>query len=186
MGTKPRDVTPCEGDVNTEDSVYATDVSCNKGVNDPDLSHSSEQTKPKDSVNHAHGFDSQTGANITGKSDIIQVLEKQGVDADYTDQEWANSVVGEVSPLIDWNNLVNRDISDNEVMDITDSAPRLWEVEQQEGYQITQVKGRLWENFVFWWDTLKASTPVLDWINKGYVLPLITEPPAHIQANQQS
>ena len=150
MGAKPRDVTPCEGDVSSEDSTSATDVSCNKGINDPDLSHSSEQTKPKDSVNHAYGFDSQTGVNITDKSDIKQVLEQQGIDAaDYIDQEWANSVVEEVPSLIDWNNLVNRDISGNEVVDITDSAPRLWEVKQQEGYQITQVKSRLRENFVF-------------------------------------
>ena len=41
---------------------------------------------------------------------------------------------------------MNRDTSGNEVMDFIDSAPRLWEVEQQEGYQITQVKGRLKEN----------------------------------------
>ena len=150
VGVKPRDVTPCEEDVSTEDSVSATEVSCNKGVNNPDLFHSSEQTKPKDNVNHAYGFDSQTGVNITDKSDIKQVLEQQGIDAaDYIDQEWANSVVEEVPPLIDWNNLVNREISGNEVMDITDSAPRLWEVKQQEGYQITQVKGRLRENFVF-------------------------------------
>ena len=138
--------------------------------------HSSEQTKPKDSVNHAYGLDSQTGVNITDKSDIVQVLEQQGVDAaDYIDQE--HSVVREAAPLIDWNNLVNRDTSGNEVMDFIDSAPRLWEVEQQEGYQITQVKGRLKEKFVFWWDTLKAPILVLDWIkNKGYVLPLITDP----------
>ena len=93
-----------------------------------------EQTKPKDSINHVYGFDSQTGVNITDKSDIVQVLEQQGVDAaDYIDQE--HSVVREAAPLIDWNNLVNRDTSGNEVMDFIDSAPRLWEVEQQEGYQ---------------------------------------------------
>lgn len=167
VGAKPRDVIPCEGDVSTEDSASTTDASCNKGVNGPDLSHSSEQTKPKDSVNVAYGFDSQIGVNVTDKLDIVQVLEQQGVDAaDYIDQE--HSVVGEVPPLIDWNNLVNRDTSGNEVMDFIDSASRLWEVEQQEGYQITQVKGRLKENF-FWWYTLKAPTPVLDWINKGYV-----------------
>ena len=37
----------------------ATVVSCNKDVNGPDLFCSSEQTKPKDSVNHAYGFDGQ-------------------------------------------------------------------------------------------------------------------------------
>ena len=38
-------------------------------------------------------FDSQTGVTITDKSDIIQALEQQGIDAaDYADQEGANSV----------------------------------------------------------------------------------------------
>ena len=182
MGAKPRDVNPCEGDVSTEDSASATNVSRNKGVNDQICLIVVSRLSQK----IVYGFDSQTDVNIVDKYDIIQLLEKQWVDADYTDQEWANSVIEEVSPLIYWNNLVNRDTSGNEVMDITDSAPRLWEVEQQKGYLITQVKGRLRENFVFWWDTLKAPTPVLNCINKGYVQPMITERPAHIQANQQS
>ena len=42
---------------------------------------------------------------------------------------------------------MNRGTSGNEVMDFIDNAPRLWEVKQQVGYQITQVKGRLKENF---------------------------------------
>ena len=59
VGPKPSDVIPCEGDISTEDSAATTDISCKKGVNSPDLLHSSEQTKPKDSVNHAYGLDSQ-------------------------------------------------------------------------------------------------------------------------------
>ena len=61
---------------------------------------------------------------------------------------------------------------------------RHWEVEQSEGYQITRIKGRLRENISFWRNVLKAPTPVLNWIEDGYKLPLITEPPAHMQANQ--
>ena len=61
---------------------------------------------------------------------------------------------------------------------------RHWEFEKSEGYQITCVKGRLKENISFWRDVLKAPTPVLNWIEDGYKLPLITEPPAHMQANQ--
>ena len=33
-------------------------------------------------------------------------------------------------------------------------------------------------------DVLKALTTVLNWIENGYKLPLITEPLAHMQANQ--
>ena len=37
---------------------------------------------------------------------------------------------------------------------------------------------------MFWQDVLKVPAPVLDCIRSGYKLPLITEPPVHMQANQ--
>ena len=99
VGAKPSDVIPCEGDVSTKDSASTTDVSCNKGVNGPDLSHSSEQTKPKIVlIMLIYSFDSQTGGNVTDKSDIVQVLEQQEVEAaDYIDQEHSVVVGGSLT-----------------------------------------------------------------------------------------
>ena len=99
VGAKPSDVISCEGDVSTKDSASTTDVSCNKGVNGPDLSHSSEQTKPKIVlIMLIYSFDSQTGGNVTDKSDIVQVLEQQEVEAaDYIDQEHSVVVGGSLT-----------------------------------------------------------------------------------------
>ena len=163
--------TPSESCVNIDVSSYK------KGDNDMELSHNREQTSSEDSVD----------VDYTDKCDVVQVLGLEGLDAaDHIDQEGANSVLGEDPPLVDCNTRINSDTSGDEITDILDGSPRLWEVEQQEEHQITWVKGRLRENLMFWQDTLKASTPVLDCIKRGYMLPLITQPPQHMQDNQQS
>lgn len=54
----------------------------------------------------------------------------------------------------------------------------LWKIERCEGHQITRVKGRLKKNIAFWQDVLRALAPVIDWIDGGYKLPLIIEPPS--------
>ena len=48
------------------------------------------------------------------------------------------------------------------------------------------VQGRLRENIGFWRDVLKALEVVLDTIESGYVLPLMSEPTPIVLSNQQS
>lgn len=48
--------------------------------------------------------------------------------------------------------------------DLEDTKCRLWKLEQDTNVQITKLKDRLRENVSYWWDTLQAPTPVLDWI----------------------
>ena len=181
---KPREVTPSREYV--EDSAYTIGTSNNiRGAWQwpTCVSPYSEQAIAKDGVNDVGAFNIQTGVNSTDK----QALGLQWVNpADDSEQEGADNAWGEDPTILEWHTLVNRDPLGSENIDILDGTPRLWEVEQLEGKQITWVKGRLRENIAIWQDVLKAPTPVLDWISKGYVLPLITEPPAYRQANQQS
>lgn len=49
-----------------------------------------------------------------------------------------------------------------------------------------KVKGRLKERLSFWREVLEAPPPVLDIIERGYVLPLLSEPTPYKQKNQAS
>lgn len=69
---------------------------------------------------------------------------------------------------------------------VEDENCRLWETEQDTNIQMTKVKGRLRDNVSYWQETLQAPTPVLDWIQNDYKLPLFSEPPKSIRHNQQS
>ena len=64
---------------------------------------------------------------------------------------------------------------------------RCWEWEGSiPNSQITDVQGRLKQAYMFWRDTLQASSPVLDWILTGYRLPLLCTPTPYCQGNHQS
>ena len=66
---------------------------------------------------------------------------------------------------------------------------RCWEVCQNQTVcdnQILDVQGRLETAITFWVDTLHVSSPVLDWVQEGYKLPLITLPPTSCQPNHKS
>ena len=52
--------------------------------------------------------------------------------------------------------------------------------------QIEDVQGRLKKKYNFWKDVLKATQPVLELIDKGYKLPLLSVLPPHSQSNQRS
>jgi len=59
---------------------------------------------------------------------------------------------------------------------------RYWELEQGSG-QITDAQGRLKLSAKFW---KEGPQPVLEWISKGYKLPLLSLPPPYFQRNQKS
>ena len=168
---------------NSEDGACSMNTAAHKiGDIELNVSHSGEKPIAKDGVNNSGVFDIQTGVNSTDK----QTLGLQWINPfDDPEQEGADDAGGGDPTVFEWHTLVNRDPLGSENSDI-DGNLRLWEVEQPEGQQITWVKGRLKGNIAFWQDVLKAPTPVLDWITKGYVLPLITDPPAYKQANQKS
>ena len=67
---------------------------------------------------------------------------------------------------------------------------RCWEVFQDSDKvsqgQVLHVKGRLKASVGFWVEVLQTSSPVVDWIQEGYKLPLIREPIPFIQANHKS
>ena len=73
----------------------------------------------------------------------------------------------------------------DEYLDEQFCESRIWEVEEGPT-QIQDVQGRLKTSFNFWRDILKATQPVLDWINEGYKLPLLSVPPPRYQPNQKS
>ena len=52
--------------------------------------------------------------------------------------------------------------------------------------QILDVQGKLKAASQFWVDVLHASSPVLDWIQQGYKLPLVSQPPPFSQPNHKS
>jgi len=54
------------------------------------------------------------------------------------------------------------------------------------GCQILDVQGKLKAASQFWVDVLHASSPVLDWIQEGYKLPLVSQPPPFSQPNHKS
>ena len=67
--------------------------------------------------------------------------------------------------------------------------PRFWETETTEpGEQasLPLVKGRLKEHLTFWREEIKAPSSVLDIIESGYVLPLMSSPQAFSRQNQTS
>ena len=68
-----------------------------------------------------------------------------------------------------------------------DSVARCWEAETREpGAQVTYVKGRLRERLQFWRDEIKAPASVLDTIEGGYVLPLMSQPTPFSRRNHKS
>ena len=73
----------------------------------------------------------------------------------------------------------------DEYLDRQFCESRFWEVEEGPT-QIQDVQGRLKTSFNFWREILKATQPVLDWINEGYKLPLLSVPPPRYQPNQKS
>ena len=64
-------------------------------------------------------------------------------------------------------------------------ATRFWEREQGP-MQDKNVQGRFKQNYNFWKDVLKASQPVLELLDEGHKLPLLSIPPPHVQPNQSS
>ena len=68
-----------------------------------------------------------------------------------------------------------------------DSVARCWEAEAREpGAQVTYVKGRLRERLQFWRDEIEAPASVLDTIEGGYVLPLMSQPTPFSCRNHKS
>ena len=66
---------------------------------------------------------------------------------------------------------------------------RCWELDQtakDTRSQICDVQGRLKAVAQYWLTTLHATSPVLDWVQEGYKLPLLTLPPAFSQTNHKS
>ena len=67
---------------------------------------------------------------------------------------------------------------------------RCWEVSenslQSDNRQILDVQGRLKASSKFWIEVLHAKPPVIDWIQDGYKLPLLSLPPVFYQANHKS
>jgi len=62
---------------------------------------------------------------------------------------------------------------------------RYWELKQGSG-QITVVQGKLKLSAKFWKEVLQVPKPVLEWVPKGYELPLLSLPPPYFQRNQKS
>ena len=65
---------------------------------------------------------------------------------------------------------------------------RSWECEELRttGPQVVDVQGRLRQHLPFWVNVLKAPTPVIDWIENGYRLPLQFMPTPFDQGNHKS
>ena len=61
---------------------------------------------------------------------------------------------------------------------------RFWELEQN-SEQIVDVQGRLKGSIEFWRTVLNASNPVIECIEEGYKLPLLSLPPPFIAKNQK-
>jgi len=62
---------------------------------------------------------------------------------------------------------------------------KFWEIEQGNDYQTVNVLGRLKEKLVFWKDTLKALTTILECVREGYKLPLLLLPPPFAAKNKK-
>ena len=67
---------------------------------------------------------------------------------------------------------------------------RCWEISQSTSNgpkgQILNVKGRLKAATGFWVEVLQTPSPVIDWIQEGYKLPLVKVPTQFFQANHKS
>ena len=67
---------------------------------------------------------------------------------------------------------------------------RCWEADDDSSQvgekQVIDVQGRLKAAAQFWVEVLHAKPPVIDWIQEGYKLPLISIPPTFFQANHKS
>ena len=64
---------------------------------------------------------------------------------------------------------------------------RCWETEAvEQGTQVTCVKGRLKEGLQFWREEIVAPASVLDTIEQGYVLPLMSQPTPYSRQNHTS
>ena len=75
----------------------------------------------------------------------------------------------------------------NETLDYTFSTGNSWEVEEKVDGQVdTGVKGRLKECIKFWKEAIEAPAYIIDCIQYGYKLPLISEPPRYQQSNSVS
>ena len=62
----------------------------------------------------------------------------------------------------------------------------MWEVKMQDVCTPAEVKGRLKRSVGYWREELNASEYILDVIEHGYVLPLISEPSSFVGKNQVS
>ena len=76
----------------------------------------------------------------------------------------------------------------SETLDYTfRSTGNSWEVEEKVDEQIdTRVKGRFKECIKFWKEAIEAPAYIIDCIQYGYKLPLISEPPRYQQSNSAS
>ena len=74
--------------------------------------------------------------------------------------------------------------SETDNVDVQDTS-RFWELEQGGG-QIQDVQGRLKSGLAFWQDVLGAPRPVIEWIEGGYKLPLLSLPPPFYKENHKS
>ena len=117
---------------------------------------------------------------------VGQVLGSSGVVG-----EQDLCVVGEPSELIssvviDSRGCVTEDMGMEKEADGPREESRFYEVEVDELSDTVSVKGRLCANIVFWKEVLHASPAVLNIIEAGYVLPLMSEPTPFSARSQMS
>ena len=144
--------------------------------------------------------------NAKGKGDVYKVSSNQSAtDCAHTletvDDEFRVSVVSQPvvqpgGPRMQVGSLSN-DTHDgdeglrksNTMVEVTEGdmvgPTRFWELEQN-SEQIVDVQGRLKGSIEFWRTVLNASNPVIECIEEGYKLPLLSLPPPFIAKNQKS
>ena len=131
-------------------SICTMDTSNNKGGDiGQDLPHSCEQCIAEEGVNNVSAFNVQNSVNSIDKKALgLQYINP----VDDSEHERAGDAWEDDHTIYEWHTLIRRDPLGSENTDNLDGNPRLWEVEQPEGQQITRVKGRLRENIAFWRD----------------------------------
>ena len=149
------------------DTVYAacTDISssnnCSCSSSSSSSNISSSGSTLASSTTHVSGFNEHNGS-VWNQDDLLRP---------YTHPEYG------LDDMID--TLDVKGLEPPQDFPLLSEGPlmaRCWEVCQNQTMcddQILDVQGRLKTAITFWVDTLHVSSPVLDWVQEGYKLPLI-------------
>ena len=161
------------------DTVYAacTDICSNNCCSSSSSSTgnvSSSGSTGASSTTHVSGFNEHNGS-VWNQDELLRP---------YTHPEYR---LGDMIDTLDVKGL--EPLQDYPLLSEDPLMARCWEVCQNQTMcdnQILDVQGRLKTAITFWVDILHVSSPVLDWVQEGYKLPLITLPPTSCQPNHKS